>query len=202
MWFNRATEEAKLRAAAPLFEEGAPLVLRETFPPFTTLTLEGGELPEQAMEAGAELRVVTTRYPGGRGASAQVMGVTEGDITLHGVFRDVERGQQGWALAQHNAARALLLGGRIVELSWGDAVVRRGLVRGYTPSFNRVNDIGYQIVFEVHEADEAVAVVLPTPPTPPESDAALAALLDALALAADAAIIAVALINVVTAVAT
>jgi hypothetical protein len=182
MWFNRAAEEAKLRAQAPLFVEGVPVVLREIAPPFRSLTLEGADLPEQGVEAGAELRVHTTRYPGGRGAS--------------------DAGLQGWAMAQSSAARALLLGGGLVELSWGDALVRRGLVKGYTPSYNRVNDIAYELVFEVHEADEAAAIVLPLPPSPPDNDSALAALLDALSLAADAAIIAVAVVNAVTAVAT
>lgn len=202
MWFNRAAEEAKLRAQAPLFAEGVPVVLREIAPPFRSLTLEGADLPEQGVEAGAELRVHTTRYPGGRGASAQVLGVTEGDIRLRGVFRDSDAGLQGWAMAQSSAARALLLGGGLVELSWGDALVRRGLVKSYTPSYNRVNDIAYELVFEVHEADEAAAIVLPLPPSPPDNDSALAALLDALSLAADAAIIAVAVVNAVTAVAT
>lgn len=151
--------------------DGDAIIIRELSGAFRSVVLDGPNLPEQ-LEVPVELRTVRTEYPGNSAASVQVMGTKEGDIVINGQFRDVWTGAEGDGRAKVNAVRAIMLAGRLCELSWGGTVVRRGLLKGFQPTFKRVGVITYRLTFEATEADEA-AVVVPIPyPIAPEVDLA------------------------------
>ena len=114
-------------------------------------------MPFQGLEAPAEIRHKRTAYPGSSTASIQVLGVDEAPIQVNGRFSDTLTGRPGGALAKLKELRAVFLGFQLCELSWGETLVRRGLIRRLRPTFNRDSDIGYRFEFEVTEADEPEA---------------------------------------------
>lgn len=147
------------------------VLLRELEGDLRAVLLTGPDLPA-LLATGTEQRVAWTHYPGNHRASAQVLGVKHDDITLDGQFRDVWTGTDGGAQSRIVQLQKILEAGRRCELSWGDTVVRRGLLTRVEPTWRRAGVVDYRIVFQVDEAD-APETILPRPfPPIPEGDLA------------------------------
>jgi phage protein U len=151
--------------------DGVGIVLRELEGTGRQVFLEDSALPEQ-LQSATELRSKVTHYPGNSASSTQIMGTKDDDITLEGQFRDVWIGFDGGALSRMQALRALLLGQRFLELSWGSTFVRRGYLKRVEQTFKRAGDIGYRLTFQVDEADEAQVITPVAFPQPTEADLA------------------------------
>lgn len=137
-----------------------PVILEELEGQRRRVTLEASALPFQGVEAGVSQRLVKTYYPGTTRASVQVMGTEEGDVVLTGRLSDVLLGEAGGAEALVAKLRALVVGQRPVQLTWG-AVVRRGFVQSFVPNYSRRDSVGYEITFSPDEADDAAVVAVP-----------------------------------------
>lgn len=178
-----------------------PVIIREVEGLRRMLLLYDFDLPEQGVSRKTSQRLVVSRYPGASGgASVQHLGYEEHPLVLRGWFRDSSLGSRDWARFQDAAARALVTGGRQVELTWGSTWTLRGYIREYSGTFTRPQDVEYEITMEVTEANEAIVLALPSAFPPPPSGALLAKLGAALDLAAQAAQAAVAISNAAQAV--
>jgi phage protein U len=150
--------------------DGVGIVLRELEGTGRQVFLEDSALPEQ-LQVAVEVRSKVTHYPGNNEASTQMMGTKHDDIVLEGQFRDVWIGFDGGALSRMQSLRALAIGQRFVELSWGSTFVCRGFVKRVEQTFKRAGDIGYRLTFQVDEADEARVTPVAFP-QPTEADLA------------------------------
>ncbi len=147
--------------------DGQPVILTPLSGSTAGVTLADGDLPEQGVEVPSELRTSEADYPFSLRRSVQLLGLDEGDIPLRGKFRDVWGGTQGHAAAQWQALRDLFVAQVQVELSWGDLLIRRGVIRRLRPTFVSEGAIDYELDFMVLEADEATVITQPFLPNPP-----------------------------------
>jgi hypothetical protein len=120
------------------------------------ILLEGDALPFKGMEFPTEQRLSTKYYPGNPVATQQVGGPIKPPSTWMGHWMDVTLGEGG--------ARQLVLQfeylcerGISVEVRWGGrqlangedpAVVRRGLIKKFTPKYQRAQDIEWTCEWE------------------------------------------------------
>lgn len=125
------------------------LVLIRALDGSAVVALFDSAMPERGIEVGVKLRSVVTRYPGNDAPTTQVMGTEEDDIPLKGQWRDVWIGSDGAALAYVTQMRTLLLSQKPCELSWGQALVRRGYVKEFTHTIERAGIIGWSLTFQV-----------------------------------------------------
>ncbi len=142
--------------------DNQPVVIAELSAPRASLVLDRVDIPEPPVAVPTTQRAGQTWLPGARVATAHVMGVQEGRITLRGRWHDdVARLVGDGPLVRLRQARGLLARGNACRLVWGDVIVRRGRVVRVTPRFFRDKDIGYELVFEVDEALEDYGAVPP-----------------------------------------
>lgn len=163
--------------------DGQPLVLTQLDGDGLQVVLDDGDLPEEELELPAELRMTSTLYPRSSRKTLQLLGVDEGNIPVRGQLRDVWGAVQGHAAAQASALRQMFIGQRLVELVWGELVVRRGVVQKLSLRVRSEGVIHYEFEFHVVEADEALVITRPFDERPPEKWD----LFDALEAAGDAA---------------
>ena len=120
------------------------------------VVLEGDALPFKGMEFPTEQRLSTKYYPGNPVATQQVGGPVKPPSTWMGHWMDVTLGEGG--------ARQLVLQfeylcerGIPVEVRWGGrqltngedpAVVRRGLIKKFTPKYQRAQDVEWSCEWE------------------------------------------------------
>ena len=120
------------------------------------ITLDGDALPFKGMEFPTEQRLSTKYYPGNPVATQQVGGPIKPPSTWMGHWMDVTLGEGG--------ARQLVLQfeylcerGISVEVRWGGrqltngedpAVVRRGLIKKFTPKYQRAQDVEWSCEWE------------------------------------------------------
>ena len=120
------------------------------------ITLDGDALPFKGMEFPTEQRLSTKYYPGNPVATQQVGGPIKPPSTWMGHWMDVTLGEGG--------ARQLVLQfeylcerGIPVEVRWGGrqlangedpAIVRRGLIKKFTPKYQRAQDVEWTCEWE------------------------------------------------------
>lgn len=174
-------------------EDHLPIVIAELAPPFRVLTLSGKDKPEAGVDVAVEQRVQKTWYPGGSGASTQVLGVRHDPIVFRGWFHDPLTFADGGPAARVALARALVQGQNRCLLTWGLTINKWGRVSRFVPSFFGVNRIRYEITFDVDQANEII------PPGPlPIVASTLSDLQDAATAAVAAAEAATAVVDTVT----
>ena len=121
-----------------------------------TLHLRGSALPFKGMEFPTEQRISTKYYVGNPVATQQIGGPVKPPSTWMGHWMDVDMGYGG-------ARNAVLLFEKFcnlgipVEVRWGGrslvsgedpALVRRGLIKKFTPKYNRLQDIEWTCEWE------------------------------------------------------
>lgn len=143
----------------------------------------GSDTPRRGVSVAAEIRSVTTHYPGSSVPSTQLLGFKEDEIPFEGTFRDDLYGLSGHALAQRDALVGLMRGQRYCQLNWGQALVKRGHVRRVEYTVHAEGWIDYRFVFEVSESDEEAVGEAPYPAAETPFD--LLALLREIASAAE-----------------
>ena len=148
----------------------AQLVLKDvaTGAILVTLAEARGSMPEKGAEVAVGLRKVVNRYPGNSATSTQVMGSEDEPIEFNGWFRDawlggslgvaVEDGALELVDTMNRAVRA----GKLVELAWGELLVRRGFVDKFVAIYHTRGAIKWRLTFEVSEADDADVIGTPT----------------------------------------
>ena len=120
------------------------------------IALKGDALPFKGMEFPTEQRLSTKYYPGNPVATQQVGGPVKPPSTWMGHWMDVTLGEGG--------ARQLVLQfeylcerGIPVEVRWGGrqlangedpAIVRRGLIKKFTPKYQRAQDVEWTCEWE------------------------------------------------------
>lgn len=116
--------------------------------PRRRVVLERSALPEGEFVREIGLRVERTEYPGARGATLQVLGVSDKPIKLAGKVWDSRAGVDGFGDALRSAIEGLVEDGRLCRLSYRTVAVDglcKGLVWGEkTPHRQR-----YEFEFEV-----------------------------------------------------
>ena len=121
-----------------------------------TIDLWADAMPFKGMEFAGEQRISTKYYVGNPVATQQIGGPIKTPSTWMGHWMDVDLGEGG--------ARALVLQfeqlrdlGIPVEVRWGGrnlaagedpAVVRRGLIKKFTPKYNRLQDVEWTCEWE------------------------------------------------------
>lgn len=170
--------------------DGAPIILQELEGQLRTLTLDGAAMAERGLEVGAKLRKIVNRYPGNDVPSVQVLGHEEDPIVIKGSLNDSLMGLAGYARATANAMRELFLGKRYVAFSWGDTLVRRGMIDELKLIWDRDSLARYELTLLPLEAQEAVVIAVPFPASeqPAAFLEAIEAALDELEDAADNAV--------------
>lgn len=126
----------------------------------TKYTLIGRALPYTGVSFPTEQRGKTTYYPGNPIATQQKMGPIEKNTVIQGMWKDRFLGT-GAARNIADMFRDLCRSGYQVEVSWGSLlvdnvnpdpsvkpIVRRGYVKRITPTYDRPQDVKYEIEFE------------------------------------------------------
>jgi hypothetical protein len=135
-----------------------PVFISELAPPFRSIILAGKDRPEP-VERESKQRAKQTWYPGQTQASTQVLGAQEEPLVLTGRFRDPLSLLDGGAQGRMEILRGMLLGQRGCRLLWGDAISLQGRVAGLKFKTYRLNDVGYEITFEIDKSDDIAAMV-------------------------------------------
>lgn len=126
------------------------------------VTLKGASLPTRGVTVPTEQRSVVVRYPGASAPTTQVMGITEGDITLSGRLIDALT-RSGEAIETSDLLRRLVRRRRRCKLQWGVTLVRTGYVTAFRPQLYDAGLIDWELVFQVETAADAFR----RPPEPP-----------------------------------
>lgn len=126
--------------------------------------LRGRALPYQPLQFSGSQRVEMTWYPGSPNATAQVLGPTEDETTVNGVWKDrflKSSPQQGAGDANATidgravrdvmelvkAVDSIRRQGQQVQVTW-DEIVRFGFMTKLTTRWHRRQDVEWEIAFE------------------------------------------------------
>jgi hypothetical protein len=146
-------------------------VITELTGPKREIQLFDRALPYQKLEMGREQRHVKREYAGSRVATIQVMGVSILNWEAEGMwktrflgaghnvelknFPDIPNdGGRITAEDLVDAMQRILDAGQNVEVRWGPAV-RRGILAGFTPTWDRVEDVAWRLSFVWAQDGEA-----------------------------------------------
>lgn len=131
-----------------------------------TVVLRGRAMPYQDPSWEGEQHTKTTFYPGNPVGTQQVLGAREGTTSFNGMWKDrFIRGnvtRNGSADTVQSALDAVALmnelwrSGKAVRVQWAN-VVRSGLIRRFTFTPKRVQDIAWEIEFEWNSRDDEEA---------------------------------------------
>ncbi len=147
----------------------------------TDIRLEGRALPYQGVAFSTEQRISTTYYPGNPVATQQTMGPVEKNTTIKGTWKDKFLGN-GQSQVLMKLFDGLMRRGTRVKIQWGhninlftpngaiDAslpdettdIVRIGLIKNFTHTYDRPQDIQWEMEFEFSGRDEPASTVLQT----------------------------------------
>lgn len=140
----------------------------------TTVELLGRALPYRGTVYETEQRLKTTWYPGNPVATQQVMGPVDKPTTINGIWKDRFLGN-GVAKQLVDTFEGLCRSGYSVEVSWGQGmlpegtmlpgppagpkwpIIRRGIIKNIKATYDRPQDIAWELVFEWLGRDEAAA---------------------------------------------
>jgi len=135
-----------------------------------TIVLKRRALPYRPLTLKGTQRHEITWYPGNPVATLQVLGPTEEDTSLSGVWKDVFiRGSDFATLDGRNLADAKAVidavdqmrrRGRKIRVTW-DEIIREGIISDFTQTWDRRQDIAWSITFAwVGRGDPDVAPTL------------------------------------------
>lgn len=133
----------------------------QTGQPPGIIQLVGWALPFQGISFGGRQRTKKGQAPGSPNASQQAIGPEEKNTTARGEWNDINLGD-GQAVALMEAIDAIRVAGLTVEVSWGghltgdtssptltgSPIVRVGMMVDTDFTYDRVQDIKWQIEFE------------------------------------------------------
>ncbi len=151
-------------------EENAPsLTIVELTGAQRALILKGRSLPHSPTSFGrGSLRSHKTTYPGNPQSTQQVLGPEEGDCSLEGTWKSRFIGgtvaQVGFSREVASAADmvefvdAIRRAGQTVQVQWGP-IVRVGLLVGFEPVWERIQDVRWTIDFEWQSQGEVTTKV-------------------------------------------
>jgi hypothetical protein len=123
---------------------------------YATIELRGGGLPFKGAAFPTEQRIKTTYYVGNPEATQTVGGPTKPNTTFRGRWMDQDL-RQGGARTLQLQVEFLVDRAIPVEVRWGGrqlangedpAIVRRGLLKKFTPTINRAQDIEWELECE------------------------------------------------------
>jgi len=134
------------------------------------VALRGRTLPYQGVDFGGSTRTKRTTYAGNPVASIQVLGPEFDPTEIHGMWKDrfvpeqaIATGFEGLGfeqsptLAEHlvRVFESLQQAGAKLRVQWG-AVVRFGVLKKFTPSWVRAEDVSWSAEFEWSGAAETM----------------------------------------------
>jgi hypothetical protein len=131
----------------------------QTGQPPGVLSLEGTALPYQPLTLGGTQRLKTTYYDGNPNATQQVIGPTEKNTRVNGMWKDSKLNINGGARQLVDVVDDIRVRGVTVEVSWGDsvdaagglagsAIVRIGKIAETSFEILRPQDVRWAIEFE------------------------------------------------------
>lgn len=123
------------------------------------LSLEGTALPYQGFTIGGTQRIKTTYYDGNPVATQQVIGPTEKNTSINGMWKDSKLRIAGGAMQLVALVDDIRQRGVTVRVTWGDTVDDTGTMGGATISrvgkiadttfsFDRPQDVRWTVEFE------------------------------------------------------
>jgi hypothetical protein len=142
--------------------------------PFTIKILEGRDkgkvielvgraLPYRGVVYETTQRGKTRYYPGNPVATQQILGPVDEPVTINGIWKDVFLGD-GIARALVDTFDGVARSGFQVEIAWGAntvsgdvAFTRVGYIKKFKTTWDRPQDVGWEIVFELRGRDEPAA---------------------------------------------
>lgn len=151
--------------AEPAQSQGQPFRIKIIEGPFDgrVIELDGRALPYRGVVYESEQREKTTYYTGNPVATQQILGPIDKPTTINGIWKDIFLGNGG-ARALVDIFDGLMRSGFSVEVSWGSntvssdpAFVRLGIIKRFKHTYDRPQDIGWEIEFAFRGRDEASA---------------------------------------------
>lgn len=173
-------------------QQGTSLAIEEVTGDLSVV-LRGRSMPYRGVEWGVEQRIKTDWYPGNPVASQQILGPQEGKTVLKGMWKDrFIRGsiEVSGADTPRFATDAVQLfhricrAGRLLRVSYL-AEVRVGYLRKFVPTYDRAQDVAWEMEFEWQGREDQVFVREEEAPSSPRTGFDLfSALQDAVAAVA------------------
>lgn len=126
-----------------------------------TVELRNRALPYQAVQWGGSQHYVQTWYPGNPQATIQVLGPREEDVSINGMWKSryigdhvsvtgfddiIQSSESMTAEKLVQIFHILRRSGNLLEVRWGPEI-RRGILKEFTPDYDRVEDIRWTCVF-------------------------------------------------------
>lgn len=159
---------------AETFGTATAFVLQELpvdAPGARTVELFGRALPYRPMAVGGTMRAQTDWYPGNPVATVQILGPEEKPITVKGMWKDRfirDTTSVNSAIAKVNGVQvedsyALFVvidemrrQGRYIRLTW-DLLIREGFIEEFVATFDRHEDIEWDLTFKVTSQGDTFA---------------------------------------------
>lgn len=138
----------------PKNANGQAMVIEELAGPKVKFVLDGKNMPVKGIPIGD--RVITNKVtnPGNSEATIHVMGVEYDDVVLRGRFHDPADLVIGGARRRVELLRGLEHRMNPVRVTWGDNIVRLGIIKSAVLTEHMHDDIDYEITIEVAKAEE------------------------------------------------
>lgn len=175
---------------------GEPIVIRELTGSQRSVTLRGRAMPHRPVGFGREVVVATKRYAGNPIRTLQILGPDHRDLELSGKWKDKFISQdadltgfddiftEGDAVTSEILIACfdrLLTGGNMLEVEWAGEQWR-GVLKSFTPSYDRVEDVAWTAAFVWSQRGEMTApLASPFTDSQSENNQALSTLEDAMA---------------------
>jgi hypothetical protein len=137
------------------------------------LTLAGAAAPhgrprqKPVVSDGIKVRQSKTMYPGSSIPTRHIFGTECEDLELAGRWRDQDLGPGG-AATYVSLMKDFVAAQQPISVSWGDAVIIRGLAVNFVPSRESEAEIPWTLKIEVDSDDSRAAIVRSAPPVDPQ----------------------------------
>jgi hypothetical protein len=110
-----------------------------------TLTLTGRALPYRPLSLSGTMRAEVTYYPGSPEPTVQMLGSTEEETTIVGMWKDrFITLDSGFALL--NLVDDMRRKGQLIQISW-DEIVRQGFISQFEQTWDSRRDVSWSITF-------------------------------------------------------
>lgn len=134
--------------------DGHSIVLRQRTGDKAEITLLGADMPDAGINVGVTQRVSRTWLPGAVAPISQVLGPTQDDIKLKGRIRDDMSGT-GAAIAFDIQMRKMASQGYSIDIEYGTAWSKSGLISSYNPSAHADGYLEYEITLMVDTTSDS-----------------------------------------------
>jgi len=146
-------------------------IIREITGSQRSVELRNRALPYQAIQYQGTQHYTQTWYPGNPNATIQVLGPQEGDLPIRGMWKTryigndvttegfddvIQNSESMTAEILTQIFHRLRRSGNLVEIRWGPEV-RRGIIKEFTPDYDRVEDIRWTIIFAISQIGDRPA---------------------------------------------